>query len=132
MAQGAKTVLVIEDEQPLLGVIKEKLEINGFRVVTARSVEEASPYLENPEKINVIWLDHYLIGKESGLDLVAKLKSSDSKWKNVPIFVVSNTAGSDKIRTYIKLGAYKYYTKSDYTLESIIEDIKKSLEEREQ
>ncbi|MCP6719841.1 MAG: response regulator [Patescibacteria group bacterium] len=131
-AQKNKTILVVEDERSLLDVVKEKLEIDGFNVITARSVEEALPYLEDPEKISVIWLDHYLIGKESGLDLVARLKSGDSKWKNIPIFVVSNTASSNNIRTYIKLGAYKYYTKADYSLKSIIKDIKESIKEREQ
>ncbi len=41
--------------------------------------------------------------------------------------MVSNTATDDKVKTYLKLGAEKYYTKSDYRLDYIIDDIKKTL-----
>ena len=46
-----KTILILEDETPLLEVIKSKLETEGFRVVTARSVSQALEYLKNGIKI---------------------------------------------------------------------------------
>lgn len=118
-----KNILVVEDEKPLLEAIKQKLELNDFSVVTARSVEQAINYIQEIEKIDVIWLDHYLLGKENGLDFVAKIKEPDSKWKNIPIVVVSNTATPSKINVYLRLGVTKYYTKADYRLEQIINDI---------
>ena len=59
-----KTILVVEDEKPLLDAIKTKLEKNDFNVLTARSVEQAKNHLMDVEKVDVIWLDHYLLGKE--------------------------------------------------------------------
>lgn len=118
-----KTVLVVEDERPLLEAIKLKLEKNGFSVVTARNVEQARDYLEEIESIQLIWLDHYLLGKESGLDLFVELKSDESKWKHLPVFVVSNTVSDEKIQSYLKLGAEKYYVKSTSRLKGIVEDI---------
>jgi len=118
-----KTILVIEDETPLQRAIKSKMELNGFAAVTARSVEQAIEYLEDKEiNVDVIWLDHYLLGKENGLDLVARVKNHQ-EWKNIPIFVVSNTATESKVKTYLQLGVDKFYTKSDNKLEEIIEDI---------
>jgi DNA-binding response OmpR family regulator len=35
-----KTILVIEDERPLLNAINAKLEKSGFGVIAARSVEQ--------------------------------------------------------------------------------------------
>ncbi|MES2437072.1 MAG: response regulator [Patescibacteria group bacterium] len=128
MAESRKTVLVLEDERPLLEAIKKKLEITGFDVLSARSVDQAIAYLTDVGNISVIWLDHYLLGKENGLDLVAKLKNNDA-WKNIPIFVVSNTATQDKVTSYLKLGVNNYYTKADYRLDQIIEDIKTALDE---
>lgn len=119
-------VLVVEDEKPLQDAIKMKLEKNDFDVVTARSVEQAMNFMDDIEKIDIIWLDHYLLGQENGLDFVAKAKNN-KKWKKIPIFVVSNTATVDKIKTYLELGVEKYYTKSDHKLDNIIESIKKSL-----
>lgn len=125
-----KTILVVEDEKPLLNAIKIKLEKNDFNVVTAKSAEEATGHLEGSEKkIDVIWLDHYLLGRENGLDLVVKLKN-DQERKNIPIFVVSNTASSDKVSSYISLGVDKYYTKADYRLDKIINDIIRNLEKK--
>jgi len=124
-----KTILVVEDEQPLVDAIKIKSEKSGFKVVTARTVEQALGYLKEEIKIDVIWLDHYLLGKENGLDLVAQIKDENSKWKNIPIFVVSNTASPEKVKAYVTLGVSKYYTKADFRLEDILNDIKKHLEE---
>ncbi len=118
-------ILVVEDELPLLEAVKTKLTLNNFEVVTARTAEQAFHYLENME-IHALWLDHYLLGKENGLDIVNKVKGNE-KYKTIPIFVVSNTASSDKVQTYINLGVSKYYVKSDCRLENIVDDIKNYL-----
>lgn len=124
------TILVIEDERPLLEAIKAKLTISGFATLAARSVDEAIAFLTSDQNIAVIWLDHYLLGQENGLDLVAQLKEEDSPWKNIPIFVVSNTASPDKVQSYINFGVSQYYTKSDYRLDDIIKDIKDFLDKK--
>ena|SRR3989339_378581 len=139
-----KTILVIEDERALLNVVNAKLEKKGFGVMTARSVDEvfnanlekndlgviaassikqALEYLENLEKIDAVWLDHNLLGKENGLDFVKKLKANGGRWENIPIFVVSNTESSATIKSYVNLGVSKYYVKSNHRLDKIIEDI---------
>lgn len=119
------TILVVEDEKSLLDVIKKKLEIDNFVVFTARTADEAMLCVQN-NKIDVIWLDHYLLGKKNGIDLVTSLKS-DGKTKDLPIYVVSNTAGPDKVQTYTDLGVTKYYVKADYRLDDIIKDIKTNI-----
>jgi len=96
-------------------------------VVSARSVKEALGFLEAQVKVNFIWLDHYLLGKENGLDFVAEIKKSGSKWKNIPVYVVSNTASPDKVRSYLQLGVEKYYTKADYRLDQIVKDLEKHI-----
>lgn len=127
-----KVVLVVEDERPLMEAIKIKLEKNGFAVVTARSVEQAFSYLEDLERVDAVWLDHYLLGKEDGLDFVTKLKNKDGRWKNIPIFVVSNTASFDKVQSYIRLGINKYYVKAEHRLDEILQEIKSFLEHPEE
>jgi DNA-binding response OmpR family regulator len=124
-----KTILVVEDEKSLLDAIEIKLTKNGFTVIKARSYNEAIESLETNE-IDAIWLDHYLLGKESGLDIVTKIKSQDSKWKNIPVFVVSNTATSEKVQSYIHFGVEKYFVKSNFRLEEIICDINNCLKEK--
>ncbi len=126
-----KTMLVIEDERPLVEAIKHKLESNGFAVVTARTVEQALNYLEDLKQVDAIWLDHYLLGKEDGLDFVSKIKQDGAKWKNIPIFVVSNTASPKNVQSYIRFGVKKYYVKAEHRLDGIIDEIKSFLDHPE-
>jgi DNA-binding NtrC family response regulator len=122
-----KVILVIEDERPLLEAIKTKLEKSGFEVVTARSVEQAFNHLEDIEVVHAVWLDHYLLGKEDGLDFVSRCKADGAKCQRIPIFVVSNTASADKVQAYMKLGVNKYYVKAEKRLDDIITDLKEEL-----
>ncbi len=143
-----KTILVIEDERPLLEAINAKLEKSGFGVISARSVEQAfnpklekaslAPitiesieralnYLESLEHIDAIWLDHHLLGEEDGLDFVKKFKANGSKWSKIPVFVVSNAASPKTVKSYMDSGVSRYYVKSDHRLDEIIEDIKSFL-----
>jgi len=128
MKKQNKIILILEDEKPLWEVIKAGFETKGFSVVTARSVDQGLDYLKNGVKIDAVWLDHYLFGKKDGLDFVTKLKQKGSVWKNLPIFVVSNTVSPEKIKLYLKLGVQKCYTKVDYRLDQIVTYIKEFLE----
>lgn len=120
------SILVVEDDIPLQNAINQKLSISGFTVTNARSVEQALEIL-NTKPIDVIWLDHYLLGSKNGLELVFTLKSENSPFKQIPIFVVSNTAGADKVALYMRFGIEKFFIKSDNRLDNIIDAIKKSI-----
>jgi CheY-like chemotaxis protein len=124
------TILVVEDEIALQNIIKDKLINSGFSVETVNSVEAALDVVRKT-RIDAIWLDHYLNGELSGLDLVVGLKN-DEKYKSIPIFVVSNTASPDKLKNYIGLGVDKYYIKSDATLSDIVKDISERIKIGEQ
>ena len=127
-----KTILVIEDERPLVHAIQTKLEKGGLAVITARTVEQGLNYLEDVDVIDVIWLDHYLLGNETGLDLVMKLKNPTNKWSKIPFFVVSNTASSTNVQSYIRLGVSKYCVKAEHRLDGIVRDIKSFLDSPEE
>ncbi len=143
-----KTILVIEDEKPLLRAINAGLEKNGFNVIAARSVEEAFNanlgakgvgevtvksieqalmYIESLERVDAIWLDHHLLGEEDGLDFVKKFKANGGRWSKIPVFVVSNAASPATIKSYIENGASKYYVKSNHKLGDIIKEIEAAL-----
>ncbi len=126
-----KTILVVEDERPLLEAIKVTLENAGFAVVTAQSIEQAQNHLQDIGSVDAIWLDHYLLGKGNGLDFVITCKREDSWCKNIPIFVVSNTASPEKVQAYMKLGINKYYVKAEKRLDVIIKEMKEELENKE-
>lgn len=121
-----KTILVLEDERQLAKAVREALGKSGFEVILVDSIENGIHQLENTDHIDVIWLDHYLLGSGSGIDFVVELKNNED-WKHIPIFVVSNTASTTNVRAYIQLGVQNYYTKADYDIHQIINDIEYAL-----
>lgn len=121
------TILVVEDESALSRVIAAKLQKSGFATLIARSVKQAEHYLDDGISIDAIWLDHYLLGDENGLDLVFKLKAPGSSWNKILIFVVTNTASNDKVKSYLALGINKYYVKAENRLDDIIKNISGAL-----
>jgi len=121
-----KTILILEDERQLAKAVREAFSARGFNPVVVSTVDDGIKELKNLEKIDVIWLDHYLLGTGNGLDFVVQVKNHP-EWRKVPIFVVSNTASTTNIRSYIQLGVTNYYTKADYDINQIINDIEYSL-----
>lgn len=122
---NTKTVLVVEDERPLANAITKKLELSGFETALATSVDGAMKLLK-AKRVDAIWLDHYLLGATNGIDFVKLIKAHDT-WCRIPVYIVSNTAGDDKVRTYLKLGINKYYVKSNHRLDEIIDAIRTGL-----
>ena len=118
-----KTILVVEDDQALQDAVCMKLKKEGINCLTAKSSEEAIKVLKSSEVIDALWLDHYLIGDLNGIEIVRQLRQIKSR-QDLPVYVVSNTVSPEKVEDYFNLQAKKYYVKSDYRLEEIVEDIK--------
>src|SRR3989338_1178461 len=121
------TILVLEDDRQLVSAVREALGEHGFEPIMVSTVEDGIKELEKWKHIDVIWLDHYLLGSGNGLDFVVQMKNHP-EWKNIPIFVVSNTASAPNIRSYLELGISNFYTKADHDITQIIGDIERSLE----
>ena len=127
MKKDNKVMLVVEDEIPLQEVVKLMLKKKNIDVVTARTVEEAKEIVNKLDKIDAIWLDHYLLGKENGLDFMAWCKANGSKGNDIPVYVASNSANLDQVMTYIQLGVKEYFVQSNHRLDEIINIISKDL-----
>lgn len=112
MKNDNQKILVLEDDPALLNAINKKLANNDFKVFQAKSMEEGLDHIKNNKDIKAIWLDHYLLGKGTGLDFVKEIKKSPAT-KVIPIVVVSNSAAIDKVDTYLNLGVDKYFIKSN-------------------
>ncbi len=127
--KNKKKILILEDERQLAKAVREAFSGRGFDPVIVSTVEDGLKELKNLKHVDVIWLDHYLLGTENGLDFVVELKNHP-EWAAIPIFVVSNTASTTNIRSYIQLGVSNYYTKADYDIHQIINDIEYALSQK--
>ena len=121
---GKKVILLIEDDPFLVGMYKDKLEIEGFEVVVAEDGLQGLNFALS-KNVDMVLLD-ILIPKLSGIDLLVRLRQ-DEKGKNLPVIALTNLSGSgdeEKIRSY---GVKDYLVKSNYTPAQVVEVIKKYL-----
>ena len=73
MGEGKGTVLVLDDEPSLRLLCRVNLELDGYRVLEAGSLEEARAALDG-EPVDVALLDVH-VGPDRGLDLVGELRA---------------------------------------------------------
>lgn len=115
----AFSVMVVEDEVLLLQAITKKLKINEIDVISCSSGNQALDYLNSMDELpSIIWLDYYLKDM-NGLDFMHKVRSN-TKWKKIPVVVVSNSASPDKVDSMLALGAQKYVLKAEHRLDEVI------------
>ena len=111
--------MVVEDETLLLQAITKKLKLSGMDVLSCASGQQAVDYLDSLDELpDAVWLDYYLKDM-NGLAFMQQLKAN-SKWTNIPVIVVSNSASPDKVSNMLALGAKKYILKAEYRLDEII------------
>lgn len=123
-----KTILFIEDESALQKTFGEVLTKEGYEMVSALD-GEVGLRLANPpaggKKPDLILLD-LILPKINGFEVLKELKS-DSGTKEIPVIVLTNLEGIEDVDKAIELGATTYLVKAQYSLEEVVEKIKKVL-----
>jgi len=79
---GLKKILVIDDEGDLLKLVKTRLELSGYKVITLDSGERAAEVVKT-EKPDLILLDIVMPGK-NGYDACKQLKA-DEATRGIPV-----------------------------------------------
>jgi len=119
-------ILIVEDEQVLSKVLKEKFERSGFEVQVAADGEVAMT-MARSFKPEVIALD-LVLPKKNGFTVLKELKE-DAEMKEIPVVVVSNLGEDSDIKRAISLGAADYFVKSQHPINEIVEKVKSVLTE---
>jgi len=101
-------ILVVDDEEDILELVKYNLEKEGFRVLCVDSGEKALSRVRD-EAPDVIVLDLMLPGV-GGLDVCRELKSKPET-SGTPIIMLSARSEDADIVTGLELGADDYVTK---------------------
>lgn len=123
-----KTILFIEDESALQKTFGEVLTQEGYEMVSALDGEIGLKMANPPaggKKPDLILLD-IILPKIQGLDVLKKLKE-DKDTKDIPVIVLTNLEGLDKVEKAVGLGATAYLIKTNYRLEEVVEKIRQAL-----
>lgn len=108
-----KSVLIVEDDNDILELLKLYLESSNFLVYVAYDGIDALELLEK-EKINIIIAD-IMMPKMNGYELIKKVRANS----NIPIMITSaKNMDSDKILG-LDMGADAYITKPFNPLEVV-------------
>lgn len=98
-------VLVVDDDREIVGAIKRRLEMEGYKIVTAYDGLEAMDRLME-EDVKLLIID-VMMPRMDGLSATMKIRER----KNIPIIILSaKTEESDKILG-LSMGADDYVSK---------------------
>ena len=121
-----KTILFIEDEPALQKTFGDILKQEGYEMISALDGEEGLRLVTtaNPD---LILLD-LILPKVHGFEVLKKLKENPET-KDIPIIVLTNLEAMGDVEKALELGATTYLVKADYSLEEVLQKIKKALGE---
>jgi len=89
---GAATVLVVDDDDSMRLLCRVNLELEGYRVLEARSIEVAQELLAQ-EAVKVVLLDVH-VGADDGRTLLQELKTTRPE---VAVAFLTGTADLDEL-----------------------------------
>ena len=107
-------ILVVDDEQDIIELMKYNLEMEGFRVSSAFNGEDALR-LAKTEPPDLLILDLMLPGMD-GLEVCQTLKK-EAQTNHIPIIMLTAKTGEPDIVVGLELGADDYITKPFSTRE---------------
>lgn len=119
-----KTILFIEDESALQKTFGEILRQEGYKMISA-SDGEIGLKLAKGEKPDLILLD-LILPKIHGFDVLKTLKENEET-KKIPVIVLTNLEEMGDVEKVLELGATTYLVKASYSLEEVVQKIKKAL-----
>jgi two-component system alkaline phosphatase synthesis response regulator PhoP len=119
-----KTILIIEDDRLLSGVLKNKLTHAGFSVLTASDGEEGLE-MSITKKPDLILLD-IIMPKMNGIDMLKKLRE-DAWGKSVPVLLLTNDDNPEHVKETLQDNATDYLIKTDWDINAVIERITETL-----
>lgn len=116
--------MIIEDDTNLLKNYVTELEILKYNVVTVSDGGKAIAAVLK-EKPDLVLLDIMLPNK-NGIDILEELRQ-DTKFKDLPVVMLTNYGDEENIRKSLELGALDYLKKYNVTPSDVGQRLEKYL-----
>jgi DNA-binding response OmpR family regulator len=100
------TIMIVEDDGPIHSLIKETLELHGFRTLSAYSGTEGKLLFEQEQAADLVLLDLMLPGME-GEPLLQEIRQRSA----IPVIVISAKTDQQSKLALLTDGADDYITK---------------------
>lgn len=119
-----KKVLIVEDDQIVARIYRNKFLVEGFQVEVAHTGEEGLQLIHNFQP-DAVLLD-LVLPKMSGVDLMKEVRAEPA-FKALPLVVFSNTYLTNLVQEAWKAGATKCLSKASCTPRQVIDAIRATL-----
>ncbi len=106
LANGKHSVLVVDDEEEIMELLKYVIELERFKVFTASSAEDALDILK-ANRVNAVVSD-IMLPQMSGFDLLNVVKE---KYENTPVILITAYGGQYTPEVAMDAGADAYFLK---------------------
>jgi DNA-binding response OmpR family regulator len=124
-APKAHTILIVEDEAPLLSALADNFHAEGFEVLQAHNGQEGLE-IALTQHPSFILLD-VVMPVMDGLTMLGKLRE-DHWGRGVPVILLTNLNDSNTITQSMDLQVVNYWVKADWRLQDLLKAVKEKLE----
>lgn len=121
-----KKILLVDDEVGVRMAVLFKLKEAGFQVLEAEDGDEALQVAQL-EKPDLILLDLQM-PRMDGMTMLKELRAKDDEWsQEVPVILLTNLTGTQRVADAMNYGVQDYLIKSDWNLSDVIKTVKGKL-----
>lgn len=124
MTPKDKTILMVEDEAPMLTALADNFTEEGFSILKATNGVEGLG-LALSKHPDLILLD-IVMPQMDGFTMLEKLRA-DEWGKKVPVFILTNYGDNEKVAEALVDDVSEYFVKSDIKIEEVIARVKEEL-----
>jgi DNA-binding response OmpR family regulator len=121
-------ILIIEDDQLVANIYRNKFALEGFQAETALDGDVGMQMLRS-FRPDAVLLD-LLLPRVPGLEVMRQIRA-EKDFANLPIIVFSNTYLSNMVQEAWKAGATKCLSKANCTPKQVIDAVRSSLKPTE-
>ena len=107
--ESASPILVVEDDEATLHVLRFLLTREGFQVVVAEDGQKASKHIAKEIPPRLVLLD-MMLPYVDGFQLIRQIRGR-AEWREVPIVVLTSAAREEDIVRALDTGATDYLVK---------------------
>lgn len=122
MLKEKKKIIVVEDDQAIVEMYRDKLKYEGFNVATVMDGKKALSRIK--QGADLVLLDILMPGL-NGFEILKKIKNN-SKLSSIPVLVLTNI-GTDSFdndkKLALSLGASDYLIKALNTPDQVVKKI---------
>ena len=117
-------ILIINDDEALVGAIQIKLQINGYQTAVAYNGEEGLAKAQS-ERPDLILLD-MTMPRKSGFEVLGSLNKTE-ELKTIPVIIISNTGEAIEIEKAKEMGIKDYLIEAEFSPDDVLGKIQAAL-----